>query len=468
MTKRKEEPRSESKAKQLELFRPLEEASDGTRGSTSWSQMRAELLCRLSEQRALTTQIVDKIGDHVNLFKAFEKVRHNQGSSGVDGVSIEAYEQSLASQVEQLSERLLNGSYRPQPVRLVEIPKPNGGKRRLGIPTVEDRLVQQSILQALQPIYDPHFSESSYGFRPGRSAHQAVLQAARYVQAGKIWVVDIDLESFFDKICHDRLMGRLSKAITDDRLLQLIRRYLKADLMQGGLVSQRLSGTPQGGPLSPLLSNIVLDELDRELELRGLSFARYADDCNVFVKTRRSAERVMTSLIDFIENKLKLKVNRKKSGVRPCDQVKFLGHTIEQNGKIRIADANLKRFQKRIIEITKRNRGVRFSHILREVNQVIHGWGVYYRCCNTWLSDLRELDGWVRLRLRCYRLKQCKKRYATFKFLRNLGLEQRKAWNCVLYHAWWPMANHPAVRNGMNIKWFQDQGLKSLQAIQKG
>jgi group II intron reverse transcriptase/maturase len=317
-------------------------------------------------------------------------------------------------------------------------------------------------------VYDPYFSAHSYGFRPGRSAQQAVEQAAGYVGQGKVWVVDIDLKSFFDEINHERLMSRLSKAISDERLLKLIRLYLKAGLMKDGLESQRLAGTPQGGPLSPLLSNIVLDELDRELEARGLSFVRYADDCNIFVRSRRSAERVMNTLIAFIEVKLKLKVNREKSGVRKCDQVKFLGHTIEENGKIRIADAGTERFMKKIREVTKRNRAMPFMQVIREVNRIIQGWAVYYRRCNTWLSTLRKLDGWIRKRLRCYTLKQHKRKYPTCLFLRKLGVEENYAWHAVMYRSWWSMANYRPVMKAMGIRWFAEQGLRSLVAVQSG
>lgn len=461
-------PKTPLKSKQGDLFKPQEVANRAAAGGTSRSAKRAELSSRLTDQRALTMGIMDKISDYGSLGKAFQQVKRNQGSGGVDGITLEAYESDLTKHISILHEELRQGNYKPQEVKLVEIPKPNGGKRRLGIPTIGDRVVQQSILNALQPVYDPYFSESSFGFRPGRSAHQAIEQAADYVLAGKVWVVDIDLKSFFDEINHDRLMSRLSKAITDKGLLKLIRRYLRSDLMQDGLVSQRISGTPQGGPLSPLLSNIVLDELDRELEVRGLSFARYADDCKIFVKSRRSAERVMVSLCRFIEEELKLKVNYEKSGVRRCDQVKFLGHTIEQNGKIRIADASIERLKLKIREVTKRNRGLAIGRIIAEVNRINQGWAVYFRRCNTWLSTLRDLDGWIRKRLRCYALKQHQRRYPTYRFLRSLGVEEHQAWNAVLYRSWWPMANYIPVMKAMGIQWFVEQGLRSLVVIQAG
>lgn len=468
MSKRDKKPEVPRQDKQGDLFKDQGTATRKGASGTSRVAKRAELLSRLKAQRTLTMGIMDKIVDYGALAKAFQQVKRNQGSGGVDGMTLEAYEVDLSEHLKGLHEHLKRGTYQVQAVRLVEIPKPNGGVRRLGIPTIADRVVQQSILNSLQPIYDPHFSASSFGFRPGRSAHQAVEQAAGYVLEGKVWVVDIDLKSFFDEINHDRLMSRLNKAISDKRLLGLIRSYLRSGLMQDGLVQQRISGTPQGGPLSPLLSNIVLDELDRELEVRGLSFARYADDCNVFVKSRRSAERVMASLIRFIEEELKLKVNREKSGVRRCDQVKFLGHTIEQNGKIRIADKSIKRFKTKIREVTKRNKGVKFTQVIAEVNRIARGWAVYYRRCNTWLSQLRDLDGWIRKRLRCYVLKQHQKRYATYRYLRSLGVAENQAWYAVMYRRWWAMANYPPVMKAMGIQWFAQQGLWSLAMIQRG
>jgi group II intron reverse transcriptase/maturase len=468
MSKSDKEPKTPQRYKQGDLFRDQGGAKRQEAVGNRRKAKRAELLSRLEEQRALTKGIVDKIADYGALAEAFQQVKRNKGAGGVDGVTLEEYERELPAHIRTLHEQLMEGTYRPEAVRLVEVLKPNGGVRRLGIPTIADRVVQQSIQTALQSVYDPYFSESSFGFRPRRSAQQAIEQAARYVQEGKVWVVDIDLKSFFDEINHERLMSRLSKSISDKRLLQLTHRYLRVGLMQDGLVSQRIAGTPQGGPLSPLLSNIVLDELDRELEVRGLSFARYADDCNIFVKSQRSAERVMASLTRFIEEKLKLKVNREKSGVRRCDQVKFLGHTIEDNGKIRIADASIERLKKKIREVTKRNRGLAFKQVIAEVNRIIQGWAVYFRRCNTWLTRLRDLDGWIRKRLRCYALKQHQKRYATYRFLRSLGVAENYAWYAVMYRSWWPMANYRPVMQAMGIEWFVKQGLRSLVAIQGG
>jgi group II intron reverse transcriptase/maturase len=275
--------------------------------------------------------------------------------------------------------------------------------------------------------------------------------------------VDIDLEKFFDKINHDRHMHRLSKAITDKRLLRLINAYLKTGMMQQGLCEQRTAGTPQGGPLSPLLSNIVLDELDRELHKRGLRFCRYADDCNIFVGSRKAAERVLRSLISFIETKLKLKVNRRKSGVRRSDEVTFLGYTVLSDGGIRVADKSTKRLKDKVREITKRNRGVPFSQLLDELNTIIRGWSNYFRLANRWLSNLRDIDGWIRRKLRCYLLKQCGRIYTTYKLLRSLGVGERKSWNVVIYsQGWWSMSRKMAVSQSMNPRWFARQGLHSV------
>ena len=371
----------------------------------------------------------------------------------------------LQKNLKGFTSSILTERYQPEAVKKVMIPKPNGGERMLGIPTVKDRLLQQSIQQVLSRYYDPLFSKSSFGFRPGRNAHQAIIQASKYVESGKEWVVDIDLEKFFDRVNHDRLMQRLSKGIGDKRLLRLIKSYLKTGIMEGGLVEQRVAGTPQGSPLSPLLSNIVLDELDKELEKRGHSFCRYADDCNIYVRSKKAGERVMESLVKFIEQKLKLKVNRKKSGVRHCSGVKFLGYTILPGGTIRVSDVSVKRLKDKVRGITKRNRGVRFAQVIEELNLVIRGWANYYRLANVWLSTLRDIDGWIRRKLRCYRLKQLGRKYTVFKFLRGLGIPENTSWNVVMYSGgWWNMSNKQSVSKGMGLKWFAQQGLFSLLA----
>lgn len=455
---------------QLKLFSDTGEPVDFTpAGSRKGKSTGDELSSRLARQRTLTLNLSEQIADYGNLQRAYKQVRANGGSSGVDGMDIEGLRQWLGTHIETLRRELLAGAYEVSPVRKVEIPKPTGGTRMLGIPTVTDRFVQQAIHQVLSIYYEPYFSDHSYGFRPGRNAHQAISQATKYVSEGKEWVVDIDLEKFFDKINHDRLMTQLSKAIADKRTLRLINQYLKAGLMSDGLLEQRTAGTPQGGPLSPLLSNIVLDELDKELERRGHSFCRYADDCNIYVSSRKAGERVMKTIVLFIETKLKLKVNRNKSGVRHCSEVKFLGYTILPDNGIRISDKSVERFKDKVREITKRNRGVRFEQVISELNLVIRGWTNYFHLANRWLSVVRDLDGWIRRKLRCYRLKQCGRRFTIFKFLRELGMPEQKSWNAIMYTGgWWSLSNRVVVSHAMNNAWFNQQGLHSLVASLKG
>lgn len=454
---------------QLKLFstagEPLREGIDGIDKPLSDG---VELSSRLESQRTFTRNVLEKIVDYENLKRAFKQVRTNDGSSGVDGMAIEELRQWLGDNLNNLRDELLNERYEVSPVRKVEIPKQTGGTRMLGIPTVKDRFIQQAIHQELSRYYEPHFSDHSYGFRPNRNAGQAVLKASDYIKEGKEWVVDIDLENFFDKINHDRLMQRLSKGIGDKRLLRLINAFLKAGMMEGGLAEQRISGTPQGGPLSPLLSNIVLDELDKELESRGHSFCRYADDCNIYVKSKKAGERVMASVIEFIEKKLKLKVNRIKSGVRHCSNVRFLGYTLLSEGGIRISDKSISRFKDKVKAITKRNRGVEFSRVIKELNDAIIGWSNYFRLANKWLSNIRAIDSWTRRKIRCYKLKQCGKKYAIFRMLINFGITNGTAWNVVMFsQGWWVMSNKAAVKNGMNLQWFARQGLQSLSVRMK-
>lgn len=449
---------------QLKLFASQREpAVSQTNGTGMAIGSGVELFSRLAQQRALTENILERIVDYGNIDKAYRQVIANQGSSGTDGMEVDDLRHWLGNNLKELQTTILNEQYRPKAVRKVEIPKPNGGTRMLGIPTVKDRLIQQAIHQELNRWYEPHFRDNSYGFRIGRNAGQAILQASRYIAEGKEWVVDIDLENFFDTINHDRLMQRLSKGIGDKRLLRLINAYLNTGIMINGLMEQRTAGTPQGSPLSPILSNIVLDELDRELEKRGLNFCRYADDCNVYVGSRKAGERVLASLTDFIEKRLKLKVNREKSGVRHCSEVKFLGYTVLPEGKIRVSDKSIERFKSKVKELTKRNRGVKLEQIVKELNAVITGWANYFHLANCWLSDIRSLDSWIRRKLRCYRLKQCGRKYTIFKFLHNLGIPERKSWNVVMYsQGWWAMSGKVAVNQALNLQWFARLGLQSL------
>ena len=422
-----------------------------------------ELSSRLEQQRTLTQNILERIVDYGNLNKAYKQVKSNDGSSGVDGMSLDELQIWLSKHLEEMQQSILNERHKVLPVRKVEIDKPNGGKRMLGIPTVTDRLIQQAISQQMNIYYDPHFSEHSYGFRPNRSAHQAIKQASLYISQGNEWVVDIDLEKFFDTINHDRLMQRLSKGIGDKRLLRLINAYLKAGIMTDGFVEQQIAGTPQGSPLSPLLSNIVLDELDKELEKRGLCFSRYADDCNIYVGSKRSGERVLTSITKFIEQKLKLKINKEKSGVKHCSSVKFLGFTVMSGGKIRVADKSIERLKFKLKEMTRRSKGERFDKVIAKLNKIIVGWTNYFCLANYYLSNIRSLDGWLRRKLRCYRLKQCVRKYSIFKFLRTFGLTDSECWNIVMYsQGWWKMSNKLNVNKALSVMWFAELGLQSF------
>ena len=461
---RKDKQQRKKTKEQLDLFSGSDESAGSTIGRTDGNiQTGVELSSRLEKQRTLTSNLLTKILDYENLTRAYKQVKRNDGSSGVDNMEIGDFSQWLEKNLDDLRTRISNEEYEVETVRKVEILKPTGGTRMLGIPTVKDRFIQQAIHQVLSRYYEPNFSEHSYGFRPGRDAHQAILQATQYIKEGKEWVVDIDLEKFFDKINHDRLMQRLSKGIGDKRLLRLINAYLKAGMMHEGLLEQRIAGTPQGGPLSPLLSNIVLDELDKELESRGHTFCRYADDCNIYVKSKKAGERVMKSLIDFIEKKLKLKVNRTKSGVRHCSEVKFLGYTLLPGGGIRVADKSIERLKDKVREITKRTRGVNFEQVIKELNLVIIGWSNYFTLANRWLSTVRDLDGWIRRKLRCYKLKQCGRKYTILKMLRRLGMPEQKSWNVVMYsQGWWHMTTRQAVSKALGLDWFARHGLQSL------
>jgi len=458
--------RQQFRVKQLSLFSKKELAlrpmSGGDIGNVKTVKRESNYFSLLTRNRAFTETLLEKVVSPTNLNKAYESVRSNGGTSGVDEMEITELEKYLRQNGQTLITQLLEESYNPEKVLGIEIPKPNGGVRLLGIPTVLDRLIQQAIHQQLTLLYEPLFSEHSYGFRPGRSAFGAIEQASKYISTGYGWVVDIDLKSFFDLINQDRLMQRLSKGIGDKRLLRLIRKYLRTGMLLGGLEQHRISGTPQGGPLSPLLSNIVLDELDKELEKRGHKFVRYADDCNIYVKSQKAGERVLSSISKFIEQKLKLKVNQEKSGVRRCEQVKFLGYTILSDGRKRIADKSITRFKNKVREVTKRNRGVSFSKIITELNALHRGWQGYFKLANSWLP-FKSLDGWIRHRLRSYRLKQCGRRFTIFKFLKKLGAKKGESWNAIFQAGgWWNLSTKIVCQRTMNKRWFDQNGLYSL------
>ncbi len=415
------------------------------------------------QERALANcNLMQVICSTDNVRRAYKQVKQNKGVAGVDQMPVEKFADWFKDEGENLIKSLQSGTYNPSAVKLVEIPKPNGGVRILGIPTVTDRIIQQAIAQVVSQIYTPLFSEHSYGFIKNRNAHQALNKASEYVKEGRIKVIDIDLKTFFDLVNHDRLMYELSTKIGDKILLQLIRKYLQTGIMKGGVVSQRLEGTPQGSPLSPLLSNIVLDELDRELEKRGHKFVRYADDCNIFVRSQAAGERVMQSVSNFIENKLKLIVNKDKSKVCDVNQTKFLGYTIQKEGWLSISGLNQKRFKEKIRQITKRNRGRSFEQVLSELNPVLRGWLQYFqyaRCSKLML----ELDSWIRRKLRCYRLKQCKRVFTLQQFLQKLGVKSWSSWILALSgKGYWRKSGSPQVHQAMNCEWFAEQGLYSL------
>jgi RNA-directed DNA polymerase len=410
---------------------------------------------------------MEEVVERENLRKALKQVRRNKGAPGVDGMTVEQLGDYLAENWPEMREALLQCSYQPKPVRRVEIPKANGGgMRRLGIPTVLDRFIQQAVLQVLQRYLDPTFSEQSYGFRPGRSAHQAVARAQQYVAAGYRWIVDFDLEKFFDRVNHDRLMAQLARRIADRRLLKLIRSFLRAGVMEEGLVSPVDEGTPQGGPLSPLLSNVVLDELDRELERRGHRFVRYADDCNVYTRSRRAGQRVMANLSRFVETKLRLKVNAAKSAVAQPWQRKFLGFSFTgpntPHPARRIAPQALARFRQRVREMTWRRRGVSSAQMVKELGVYLTGWRGYFGFCETpW--QLRELDSWVRRRLRAAIWQQWKRHAARYRELTRRGVPRWVAQSVAASSRGpWPLSRSRAVQTALPNAFLRSLGLPSL------
>jgi RNA-directed DNA polymerase len=417
------------------------------------------------ESPASTNRLMEEVCERENLKEALRRVKANKGSAGVDGMTVGQITDYLKQHWPAIREQLLSGTYAPQPVRRVEIPKPDGGGvRKLGIPSVLDRFIQQAVLQVLQRRWDRTFSDHSYGFRPGRSAHQAVAQAQQYVAEGHGWCVDFDLEKFFDRVNHDKLMGQIAKRVEDKRLLKLIRAYLNAGVMENGLVSPSVEGTPQGGPLSPLLSNLVLDELDRELERRGHRFVRYADDCNIYVRSERAGQRVMESITRFITQKLKLKVNEAKSAVARPQERKFLGFSFTAGPEVKrvIAPKALDRFKHRVLEITRRAKGVSMETTVEELAPYMRGWRGYFGFCET-PEVLIGLTRWVRLRLRAAMWRQWKTPRRRRAALMELGVRPQLASNTAGSGLGpWYLAKAKALSVGLSNAYFKSLGLPSL------
>ena len=421
-----------------------------------------EWLSACREQRNLTKGLMEQIADPLNLSKAYQRVLSNGGSGGVDGMTVKDLQGWLGEHLNQLQHQLLQGIYEPLPIRGVQIPKANGGKRQLGIPTVIDRLVQQALHQVLSVDYERIFSMRSYGFRAHKNAHQALKQAGEYVSVGKVYVIDLDLEKFFDEVNHHRLMWLLSTRIGDKRVLQLIHRYLKAGMLEDGLTEQRIKGTPQGSPLSPLLSNLVLDELDKELERRGHSYVRYADDVKIFVSSYERAEKVKLSITGYITDKLKLKVNESKSRICLGYELNFLGHSILKDGSLGLSKGSESRLKDKVREITRRNKGINLEEMLGKLRTKLQGWLNYFRYARM-SSKMEAIDGWIRRKLKCFRLKQCKRRIGIVRWLRKLGVEETLCWRTALSgKKWWRLSNSPGLNTGMTKMWFTQNGYFSL------
>src|SRR5712675_1439143 len=416
-----------------------------------------------TESPARTNRLMEEVCERENLKAALRQVKANKGSPGVDGMTVGGLSDYLKQHWPAIREQLLNGTYEPKPVRRVEIPKPDGGVRKLGIPTALDRFIQQAVMQVLQLRWDRSFSEHSYGFRPGRSAHQAVAQAQQYIAAGYSVVVDLDLEKFFDRVNHDSLMARVAARVTDKRVLKLIRAFLKSGVMEHGLVSPVDEGTPQGGPLSPLLSNLVLDDLDKELTRRGHRFCRDADDCNIYVRSRRAGERVMASVSRFLTQKLRLKVNEAKSAVAQPEERKFLGFSISNDGsERRIAPKALDKFKMQIRDLTRRTRGISLPQLIEDLSPYLIGWRGYFGFCQT-PRVLTNLEAWIRRRLRSYLWRQWQNGRNRFKELRRRGVPKFNAAVAAgSPTGFWRMSGHPAVQQALRNHYFDSLGLPRL------
>lgn len=411
-----------------------------------------------------TQMLIQEVLRRENVFRAYKRVVRNGGAPGIDGITVEQLGAHCREDWERIRKEILDGTYVPQPIRKVEIPKPDGGTRTLGIPTAMDRMIQQAVMQVVHPIFDPAFSDNSFGFRPGRSAHGAVLRAYQYVQQGSEWVVDLDLEKFFDRVNHDVLMARVARRMKDKRVLLLIRRYLQAGMMEGGLVSPRTEGTPQGSPLSPLLSNILLDELDKELERRGHQFVRYADDCNVYVQSKAAGERVMASLERFLSKRLRLKINRTKSAVAKPDERKFLGYTITRHGgkpQLKVASKSVQRLKAKLKPMFRRGRGMKLADTIGRINRITRGWIAYFRL--SWdKGGIRAIDSWIRRHLRAIQWRQWKTPRTRQRKLLGLGLPLAQA-KCASNRAGpWLNARAPHMNFALSNATLAGMGLMSL------
>jgi RNA-directed DNA polymerase len=447
---------------QIELNLGTGASGEAASAAAREPEARAARACL--ERPAAGGPSMEAVVERENLKKALARVKRNKGAAGIDGMTVDELSPHLKEHWPTIRARLVAGTYKPQPVRRVEIPKASGGKRSLGIPTVLDRFVQQAVMQVLQADWDGTFSAASFGFRPGRSAHQAVERAQAYIASGHGFVVDIDLEKFFDRVNHDILMGLIAKRVTDKRLLKLIRGFLTAGVLADGLVSPTEEGTPQGGPLSPLLSNLMLDVLDKELEKRGHRFVRYADDCNIYVRSRRAGERVMASIETFLAKRLKLKVNKAKSAVAKPSVRKFLSFSFtgEREPRRRIAPQAVARFKARVRELTRRTRGASLPQIVKELSVYLIGWRGYFGFCQT-PSVLRALDEWTRRRLRTIAWKQWKRGRTRFAELRRRGVgRQLAAKTAGSPHGPWRLANSPALKLAMPNALFGPLGLASV------
>ena len=455
--------RQKNRPEQEALAFPAEDRSDAPKTVEQGTEMLVAK--RKSESLAGTERLMEEVCELENCKQALQRVKANKGSPGVDGMTVDELPDYLKQHELEIGEQLRNGTYKPKPVLRVVIDKPDGGgKRNLGIPTVLDRFVQQAVLQVLQKRWDPTFSTHSHGFRPGHSARQAVHEAQQYIADGYGWVVDLDLEKFFDRVNHDRLMAAIAERVADKRMLKLIRAFLEAGVMEDGLLSPMDEGTPQGGPLSPLLSNLVLDELDREIERRGHHFVRYADDCNIYVGSERAGQRVMESVTHFITQRLKLKVNQTKSAVaRPWER-KFLGFsfTREREPRRRIAPKAIARFQERIRELTCRTRGISLPQMVKEITTYLRGWLAYFGDCQT-PSMLRRLEEWLRRRLRSVVWKQWKQGRTRFRELRKRGVRKDLAAKTASSpHGPWRLADSPALHIALPNAYFAQLGLPPM------